>query len=237
MLENEVIDNNLNIVILCGGRGERMHPITNDIPKPLLKIKGKPILSYIIEHLSQYNFHNLIFATGYKSNEICNYINEHYEKSIYKIVNSGDVDIVKRIQDSCKYIKKDFMVLYGDTISNINLYDLIRYHQSQQEPATMTLWPLRSQFGIVDVSDDGKVLGFQEKPVLDKWINIGYFYFKNEMKEKINKFDKFEVFLKDLVDQKILNAYKHSGLHITINTLKELAEAEKSIVEIGGKRK
>jgi glucose-1-phosphate cytidylyltransferase len=89
----------------------------------------------------------------------------------------------------------------------------------------------------VDVSDDGKVLDFQEKPVLDKWINIGYFYFKNEMKEKINKFDKFEVFLKDLANQKILNVYKHSGLHITINTLKELADAEKSIVEIEGKRK
>ena len=129
------------------------------------------------------------------------------------------------------------MVLYGDTISNINLYNLIRYHQTQQEPATMTVWPLRSQFGIVDISDDGKVLGFQEKPVLDKWINIGYFYFKNEMKEKINKFDKFEVFLKYLANQKILNVYKHSDLHITINTLKELADAEKSIVEIEGKRK
>ena len=227
----------LKVVILCGGRGERLHPITNDIPKPLLKIKDKPILSYIIEHLAQYNLHNLIFATGYKSNKICNYINEHYAKSIYKIVDSGDVDIIKRIQDSCKYIKKDFMVLYGDTISNINLDNLIRYHQTQEEPATMTVWPLRSQFGIVDISDDGKVLGFQEKPVLDKWINIGYFYFKNEMKEKINKFDKFEFFLKDLANQKILNVYKHSDLHITINTLKELADAEKSIVEIEGKRK
>ena len=73
----------LKVVILCGGRGERLHPITNDIPKPLLKIKDKPILSYIIEHLAQYNFHNLIFATGYKSNKIVDlYFNENLKKKI-----------------------------------------------------------------------------------------------------------------------------------------------------------
>ena len=232
MLKVTPINQNINIVILCGGKGERLHPITNDIPKPLIKIKDKPILSYIIEHLADYNMRDLIIATGYKSSEIRSYLNEYYTNSIYKIVNSGDVDIIKRIQECCKYIQKDFMVLYGDTISNINLDNLIKYHQKHLQPVTMCVWPLRSQFGIIDVGKAGEVLGFQEKPILDKWINIGYFYFKYEMIERINKHDRFDMFLQDLADKKILNAYKHTGIHITINTIKELADAEKSIDKI-----
>ena len=60
----------LKVVILCGGRGERLHPYTNTIPKPLLKIKNKPILTYIIEHLSKYDIQELIITAGYKSNKI-----------------------------------------------------------------------------------------------------------------------------------------------------------------------
>jgi len=232
MLKAQIINDNLSVVILCGGKGERLHPITNDIPKPLIKIKDKPILSYIIEHLIRYNMRRLIVATGYKSYKIRNYIDECYTKSIYKIVDSGDVDIIKRIQDSIKYIQKDFMLLYGDTISNINLDNLIKYHQTHLQPVTMSVWPLRSQFGIVDIRKDGEVLGFQEKPILDKWINIGYFYFNYEMIKKINQYDRFDIFLKDLAEQNLLNAYKHTGIHITINTIKELADAEKSIYKI-----
>jgi len=226
------MDEKIDIIILCGGKGERLHPITNDIPKPLLKIRGKPILSYIIDHLGNYNLDNLIITTGYKSSAIHNYINETYQNSPYKIVDSGDVDIIKRVQDALKYVDNNFMILYGDTISNVNLNELIEYHKNHTEPVTMTVWPLRSQFGIVDVSNDGEVLSFQEKPILDKWINIGYFYFNNSMIEKIKKYNKYEILLKNLAKEKYLNAYKHKGIHITVNTIKELEEAEKSIIEI-----
>ena len=176
--------------------------------------------------------HELIIATGYKSSEIRSYVNEYYTKSIYKIVNSGDVDIIKRIQESCKYIQKDFMVLYGDTISNINLDNLIKYHQTHLQPVTMCVWPLRSQFGIVDVGKDGKVLGFQEKPILDKWINIGYFYINKNYRDYIFNHNSFEYFLLDAANNKSINAYKHLGLHITVNTLSELEEAQLNIKSI-----
>ena len=100
----------------------------------------------------------------------------------------------------------------------------------------MSVWPLRSQFGIVDVRKDGKVLGFQEKPILDKWINIGYFYFNHEMINKINQYDRFDFFLKDLAEQNLLNAFKHTGLHITVNSIKELVDAEKNINKVQGNK-
>ena len=222
----------LNIILLCGGKGERLYPLTNDIPKPLLKIRDKPILSYIIEHLAKYDLKDLIITTGYKAERISDFIQENYSGSGFRIVDSGDVDIINRIQDSITDVDGDFMVLYGDTISNIEINELVRFHQSNEKPATMTVWQLRSQFGIVDLGEQGEVQGFQEKPKLDKWINIGYFYFKQELKEMRGKYDSYAEFLNVLAERRLLNAFRHEGIHITVNTLKELSEAESNIERI-----
>ena len=222
----------LNIILLCGGKGERLYPLTNDIPKPLLKIRDKPILSYIIEHLAKYDLKDLIITTGYKAERISDFIQENYSGSGFRIVDSGDVDIINRIQDSITDVDGDFMVLYGDTISNIEINELVRFHQSNEKPATMTVWQLRSQFGIVDLGEQGEVQGFQEKPKLDKWINIGYFYFKQELKEMLGKYDSYAEFLNVLAERRLLNAFRHEGIHITVNTLKELSEAESNIERI-----
>tara|TARA_Y100000590_G_scaffold469461_1_gene657184 strand:+ start:2742 stop:3425 length:684 start_codon:yes stop_codon:yes gene_type:complete len=219
--------NKIKIILLCGGKGERLHPLTTESPKPLIKIKGKPIISYIIDHLSQFDLYDLIITTGYKANKISEYFRSI--ESNYKIINSGEVDIIKRIQDSTKFINGDFMVLYGDTISNININNLIDYHKSNDRPVTMTVWPMQSQFGIVEITEDGNVIGFKEKPKLDKWINIGYFYFKNEMIETINQHENYAEFLKEIASQNLLNAFRHNGIHITVNTIRELADAEKNI--------
>ncbi|SVD39382.1 uncharacterized protein METZ01_LOCUS392236, partial [marine metagenome] len=103
---------------MCGGKGERLYPLTNDIPKPLVEIKNKPILSHIIEHLEKYNMTDLIILTGYKSDKIAFYINQNHYSNNIRIIDSGDVDIIRRIQDSLPFIDGDFMVLYDDTISN-----------------------------------------------------------------------------------------------------------------------
>ena len=189
------------VIVLCGGKGERLYPLTNNIPKPLLKIKEKPILSHIIDHLSKYDLKDLIITTGYKAEIINEFITSNYADSMIQMVDSGDADIVKRIQES------DSLV-------------------------TMAVWPLTSQFGIVEVDETGKVSGFKEKPRLDKWINIGYFYFNKEMAGQIRKYSNFAELLIDVANDGILAAYKHEGIHITVNTIKELAEAERNINRI-----
>ena len=222
----------LKIILLCGGKGKRLYPLTNDIPKPLLEIREKPILSYIIDHLAKFDLHDLIIATGYRAEKISAFVQENYPDSGFQLVDSGDVDIIKRIQDSIFDADGDFMVLYGDTISNIEINGLVNFHQNNEKPATMTVWQLRSQFGIVTLGEQGEVQGFQEKPKLDKWINIGYFYFKQELKEILGEYDSYAEFLNALAERRLLNAFRHEGIHITVNTLKELSEAEKNIEKI-----
>ena len=228
----DLVTKTMKVLILCGGKGERLRPLTNNIPKPMITIKDEPILFYIIKHLKTYDLNNFIFATGYKSNIIHEYLDRYNKDLIFETIDSGDVDIIKRIQDASEYIRSDFLVLYGDTISDIDINDLIKNHQSHNQPVTMTVWPLKSQFGLVDIDQNGKVLSFQEKPILDKWINIGYFYFNFEMLESINKYQRFDVFLKDISEKGILNAFRHPGVHITVNTVEELKEAEKSVIKI-----
>lgn len=223
---------NLEVVILCGGKGQRLRPITESIPKPMVEIKEKPILSYILDYLSNSGIKNFHIATGYKSEIVHSYLNENYENLKINLVDSGDVDIIERIKDCGKNIGGDFLVLYGDTISDVNIKELIKSHSKGKMLATMTVWPMRSQFGLVEFDNSGKVLSFLEKPVLDKFMNIGYFYFKNEILNLMKDYSDWEIFLNDMVRMEILNAYKHNGLHITVNTIEELLLAEKNIESI-----
>jgi glucose-1-phosphate cytidylyltransferase len=224
--------NNLDVIILCGGKGQRLRPITENIPKPMVEIREKPILSYIIDYLSNNEISNFHIASGYKHEIVNNYINENYDSLNANVVNSGDVDIINRIKDCGKFIDNDFLVLYGDTISDVNIKKLIKKHSNSNMLATMTVWPMRSQFGLVNFDESGKVLSFVEKPILDKFMNIGYFYFDKKILEIMQDFDNWEIFLNYMVEAGILNAFKHQGLHITVNTIEELSLAEKNIDNI-----
>ena len=73
-------------------------------------------------------------------------------------------------------VETDILVLYGDTISNVDINELILRHTQSSKEITMTVWPLKIAYGLVEILSDGTVESFAEKPTLDKWINIGYFY-------------------------------------------------------------
>ncbi|MDB9800073.1 sugar phosphate nucleotidyltransferase [bacterium] len=226
----------LDAVLLCGGKGERLRPLTEFLPKPLVPIKGKPILSYLLNYLSTSPIKRYFIAAGYEVQKIHEYFSAHpLEDKRVTIVDSGDVDIIERIISCVKSIEGEgFLVLYGDTLSDININKLLKFHVGHNGSATVTLWPLSSPFGVMEVAEGGLVESYVEKPVLDKWINIGFFYFSVELIPRMKKFKKFEDFIKNLTSEKELYAYKHTGMHITVNTQKELNEAEKSIELLKG---
>lgn len=215
-------------IILCGGKGERLRPLTADLPKPLIPIKGRPLLGHIVDHVRKHKVQDLIAAVGYKADRIADYFEKDLRLKV-RLVDSGDADIVKRLAACAPLIEDGFLVLYGDTLSNVDIDDLIAFHRARPQKATVTVWPLRSSFGLLEVGDDGKVLSFKEKPTLDKWINIGYFYFEKEALSWMAGFERFEDFLGHLVAKGELNAYRHTGVHITVNTINDLAEAEENI--------
>lgn len=219
-------------IILCGGKGERLRPLTESIPKPLVKIKKHPILYYVVKHLEKNGIKDIIVCAGYKAEKIHEYFEQFHKNLNIKVIDSGEVDIISRLQGLKDHLKKDFLVLYGDTLSDVDINQLIKFHHGHSAPVTVTVWPLSTQFGILDVAEDGKVLDYKEKPFLDKWINIGYFYFNQQVLEKLKGFNSFESFLGNLVKEKNIHAFKHKGLHITVNSQKELSEAEDNIEKL-----
>ena len=220
------------IVILCGGKGLRLRPLTRDIPKPLIKIDNKPILEYILNQFIKYKFEKYKIATGYKSNKIKEFMKNSFTGLDYDIINSGDSDIITRIRDCIKDIDNDFILSYGDTISNINLKKLINYHHKNPATVTVTSFPITIPFGVMGVNKDNYVTSFIEKPVLESVMNIGYFYFTKKYHHLFFKYNSFIKVLSYLAKNKKLKCYKHSGIHITINTIAELEYANKDIKKI-----
>jgi len=223
--------NNVSALILCGGKGERLGALTESTPKPLLCLKGRPILSYILDHIQRYNITNVVIAAGFQEEKIRSFFQENYCDLNVTIVDSGDVDIIDRIKACSPYIKGDFILLYGDTLADVNINRLQDFHFSHGSKATITLWPFKSQFGLAELDEDGNVIKFREKPVLDQWINIGNFYYEHGVLGWMEGFSSYAAFLEHLGEQKKIKGFKHYGLHITVNTLRELEDAEQNIHE------
>ena len=221
--------NDPTAIILCGGKGERLRPLTESTPKPLVRLKGRPILSYLLDHVRKFGISHIIVAAGFQADKVTQYFQDNHRDLNVTIVDSGDVDIIERVKACVPHIKGDFILLYGDTLADVNFHQLQEFHYSHAAKATITLWPLRSQFGLAELDSDGYVTSFREKPTLDQWINIGNFYYDWEALSWMKDFRTYAMFLEHLGAQRKLKGFKHYGVHITVNTLRELEDAEKNI--------
>ena len=222
--------NNLSILILCGGKGLRLRPLTNDLPKPLVKINKKSILENIIHYFIKYRITNFIIATGYKNKLIDSFLNKKFKNKNIKIVYTGlNSDIVNRLKKTAEYSNKYFLVCYGDTMVDINLNKYIKFYLSNIDKITMASYQLKSSFGILDIAKNNDVKDFKEKPILDIWFNVGYFIFSSDKFKYFKQFKRFKNLLEFLARKKLMKTYKHRGNHITVNTLEELEKAKQQI--------
>jgi NDP-sugar pyrophosphorylase family protein len=225
------METNVTALILCGGKGERLRPLTESMPKPLVQIKGRAILSYLLDHIQKFDIKDIVIAAGFKAEKIEQFFRENHRGLSVKIVNSGDVDIIERIKACSRYLRGDFILFYGDTLADVNLQELQNFHYQQKSMATISLYPLKSQFGVVTLDRECSVTQFEEKPTLDYWINIGNFYYSPDALSWMNDFSSYAAFLEFLGAEKRLKGFRHHGVHITVNTIHELEEAERNIQE------
>ncbi|MAV82470.1 MAG: hypothetical protein CMI90_03270 [Pelagibacteraceae bacterium] len=221
----------VSVLILCGGKGLRLRPLTKDLPKPLIKIKNKTILENIIRYFLKFGINDFIIATGYKHKIIDQFIKKKFHSDKIKTSYTGlNSDIIQRIKKVSQKSKKYLLVCYGDTLIDINLNKYIKFFISNKKKVTVAVYRLETGFGIFDIKKNNKIIGFKEKPLLDIWFNVGYFIFSSKNFQLFSKYKKFKDLIKFLSRKKLLSAYKHSGNHITINTLAELEKAKKIAV-------
>lgn len=212
----------MKVAILCGGKGTRMGK--KELPKPLFLIGDKPILWHIMSIYASYGFKDFILCLGYHGNKIRDYFSAVKNWKI-KFVDTGlDTNTGGRIKKIKGYIKEDcFLATYGDGLADINIGKLVKFHNSHKNIATITAVKPYSPFGIVGIdTHTNSVTHFEEKPILDHWINGGFFVFSKKVFDYIQdnavlERDTFEKLIKD----KNLNAYKHNGFWECMDTYKD----------------
>ena len=223
----------MKVVILAGGRGSRISFYTQKIPKPMIKVGNIPILVHIMNIYKSYGFNEFIIAAGYKSKIISDYFLKYKKLSNIKIVNTGiNSETGERIRKLKNLLKKEenFLLTYGDGVSNINIKKLIEFHLKHKKIATMTTVRPPVKFGEVSIGKNNKILKFKEKPQLNRgWINGGFFVLNKQIFRYL--YGKNLVFekkpLSKLCDDGELRAYMHYGYWKCMDNLSEKKQLEK----------
>ncbi len=222
----------LTAVLLCGGKGTRLRPFTEDLPKPLVPLNGRPLLSHLMRYLASWGVRRFVLCVGYRAEAIVDFTRTATGPGWQvTCVDSGDASMTDRLLAARRYVPGPALVCYGDTIANVDLAALGRQHRASASLATLTVYPLRSPFGIVDLDGADRVRGFAEKPRLPHWINIGFLLCEPAALDRLRPRSDLPEFLDELVRDRLLGAYRHAGKHLTINTEKDRTEAEVDIIE------
>jgi glucose-1-phosphate cytidylyltransferase len=226
------MEGDLSAIILCGGRGERLRPYTDRIPKALVPINGRPLLHHLLRYLRIGGVGRFVLCVGHLSDQIERFIADCSEfRETTVCVNSGDVSMADRILDALPQVGPRALVCYGDTLANVDLAALRAAHRASGAAATLTIYPFHSPFGIVDADGTGRVTTFVEKPRLPYWINIGYLLCEREGFLSLRRGTNMDEFLNALARAGRLHAHRHTGKHLTVNTEKDRVAAEEQIVE------
>ena len=244
----------MKVVILAGGLGTRLCEETDVRPKPMVTIGAQPILWHIMKIYSHYGFNDFIICLGYKGYMIKEYFAHYFLHQCditFDFTNNGEMTIhnqksepwrvtlvdtgrhsmtggrVKRIQP---YIGNEtFMLTYGDGVGDINIDQLVRFHQQHGKLATVTSVQPEGRFGALVLEDDNSVRSFQEKhDNEDTWINAGFFVLEPEIFSLIpsDSTNLESEPMHRLTQSGNLMAYRHRGFWHPMDTLRDRHQLE-----------
>ena len=214
------------VAILCGGRGTRLRERTESIPKALVEIGGHPILWHVISIYAAQGHREFVLLTGYKGEQIERWsLEERWPQGVrVSCLDTGvDTPTGGRIKLAAAELQDaPFCVTYADGVADVDLAALAESHTRSGALATVTVVRPRLQFGVVDLSADGQVRGFDEKPVMERWVNGGFFRFEPEVLGYLEPESVLEREpLARMASEGRLNAYRHTGFWDCMDTYKD----------------
>ncbi len=239
----------MKVVILCGGLGTRLREETEFRPKPLVDIGQHPILWHIMKLYAHHHYRDFVLCLGYRGDmikeyflnyeaynndlticlgkkETTTYHDAHQEQDFrVTLADTGPETMtggrIKRIE---RYIDEDnFMVTYGDGVADVDIAKLVEFHRSHGRIATLTTTRPRSGYGILDLDQRGQVVRFQEKPILDNWVNVGFMVCNRRIFDYLDD-DQCVLErepLERLAHEQQLMAYRHEGFFFCVDTYRE----------------
>jgi len=239
----------MKVVILCGGRGTRLHEETEFRPKPLVQIGDQPILVHIMEIYARQGFKSFVLCLGYRGEMIRNFfLNFNAMTADFSVdLSNGSVTLLKpgrrdwnvtlvdtgkntgtggRIRRAAPYIEDEtFMVTYGDGLADVDMKKLIKHHKKCKCTATVTGVRETSRFGVIEADGKDRVSRFREKPVLDGLISGGYFVFEPAVLKHLEGDGPLEgPVLEELAHRNELALYRHDGYFKSMDTYRDFLE-------------
>lgn len=245
----------MKVVIFAGGLGTRLMEETEARPKPMVEIGGKPILWHIMKIYEKHGYTDFVLCLGYKAQFIKQYFLNYflYNSDVTIELEQNKIDVhfsntesfkvtlvdtglytntagrLKRVQ---KYLNGErFMLTYGDGVSNVNLDELVKFHENSGKLVTLTSVKIPGRFGNLNTDEAGTVNHFEEKPDGDgMWINGGFFVMETDIFKYLDG-DMDNVQLEKEPLSKIakdgqLAAYRHHGFWKCMDALRDRIELE-----------
>jgi NDP-sugar pyrophosphorylase family protein len=223
----------MQAIILAGGRGERLRPFTEDRPKPMVEVLGVPILAYQLHWLQTQGVTDVVMACGYRHEVIIDYFGtgEKWGLRIDYAVEGEPLGRGGAIRHAYGRLttSPDLVVATnGDVMTNLQLAPVLEHHRDHANLATVVLTPYVSTFGLVETSDDDRVIAFREKPTLPYWINAGVYLLSRAAVQRLPEVGDHErtTFPELAVDRR-LGAYKSTAFWRSVDTVKDLSEISK----------
>ena len=246
----------MKVVLLAGGYGTRISEETHIKPKPMIEVGGKPIIWHIMKEYSHYGFNDFIICAGYKQHIVKEWFNnyfiytsdvtydmtngkkiilheQHSEPWRVTVVDTGlNTMTGSRIKKIQKYVGKEpFMMTYGDGVCDVNIRELLKFHQEHGKMATLTAVMLDQSKGVLNIGGDNAVRSFREKSIKDSApINAGYMVLEPEIFDYLPEGRDdcvFEKVLERVAEKNQLMSYLHHGFWQCMDTLREKTELEK----------
>jgi glucose-1-phosphate cytidylyltransferase len=238
----------MKVVILAGGLGTRLSEETDLRPKPMVEIGGRPILWHIMKTYSSYGFNEFIILLGYKGYTIKEFFSNYFlhQSDVTLDLANNNMKVHQnqsepwkvtlldtglntmtggRVKQAKKYLgDEDFMLTYGDGLSDVDILALVNFHKKHNKAITMTAVQPDGRYGALDITDDSMISSFEEKPKGDgSWINGGFFVCQPKVLDYIDgdatMFEQGP--LSNLAKDSQLMAYRHGGFWKSMDTLRD----------------
>ncbi|MEM0004490.1 MAG: nucleotidyltransferase family protein [Desulfurococcaceae archaeon] len=228
------------VAILAGGFGKRLRPFTEDTPKPMIPVAGKPLLEYQIAWLKKHGFNEIVLLVGYKKEKIIEHFGSgsRFGVKITYVVEDEPLGTGGAVKNAEHILLKEsvFLVLNGDILTNLDPLQLLSKLEAGRYMGVIATIPLPSPYGILELEGDN-VRGFVEKPLIkDYWINAGVYALRPEaLKYFPDKGDLEKTAFPAMARDGLLGAVKYTNIFWkAIDTYKDLEEASKYIEENTG---
>ena len=218
----------MKAIILAGGRGERLRPITDKIPKPLILINNIPLIERTIKYLKKYGINEIIISSGYKSNKIESFLKKkkNFGCQIIFSIEKTPLGTGGAIKKALKHVgEESFLVLNGDVVTNINLRKILK------KPNTIAANELKTKFGTMYIKNN-KILKFNEKKdIMIVWMNSGIYHLSKNIDKIIPKKGSLEgIVFPKMAKNKTLDVVKFKNtLWFSIDSHKDIEECSKEI--------